>query len=42
VSFGARFSISREGGKGEGGSVHPKGANSVAMSGLGYRKALIG
>ena len=30
------------GGGGGGGGVHPKGANSMAVSGLGYRKALVG
>ena len=34
--------MSRKGGTGGGGLVHPKGANSMAMSGLICRKALVG
>ena len=34
--------MSRRGGTGGGGWVHPKGANSMAVSGLTCRKALVG
>ena len=34
MSFGDRFCFSRKGGIGEGGWVHLKGANSMAVSGL--------
>ena len=34
--------MSREVGIGGCGSVHPRGENSIAVSGLGYRKALVG
>ena len=34
--------MSRNGGTLGGGWVHLKGANSMAASGLGYRKALVG
>jgi len=34
--------MSRKGGTGGGGWVHPKGANSMAMSELACRKALVG
>jgi len=34
--------MSREVGTGGYGSVHPRGKNSIAVSGLGYRKALVG
>ena len=40
--FGDRFCFSRKGGTGRGGWVHPKGVNSMAMSGLGYRNDLVG
>ena len=34
--------MSRKGGTGGGGWVHPQGANSMATSGLGWRNALVG
>ena len=34
--------MSRKGGTGGGGWVHPKGANNMAVSGLACRKALVG
>ena len=34
--------MSRNGGTGGGGWVHPKGANSMSSSGLACRKALVG
>ena len=34
--------MSRKGGRGGGRWVHPKGANSMAVSGLGFREALVG
>jgi len=40
MSFGERFYINRKGGTGGGGYL--QGANSVAVSGLGYRKTLVG
>ena len=42
MSFGDTFCFSRKGGTGGGEWVHPKGANRVAASGLGCRKALVG
>ena len=42
TSFGDRFCFSRKGGTGQGGWVHPKGANSIVVSGLGYRNDLGG
>jgi len=39
MSFGDGFCFSRKVGTGGGGWVHPQGANSIAASGLGYRKA---
>jgi len=42
MSFGDRFCLSRKGRTGGGGWVHPQGANSMAVSGLGCRKALVG
>ena len=42
MSLGDRFCNSRKGGTGGGGWVHPKGANSVAVSGLHGRKVLVG
>ena len=42
MSLGLRFCVSRKGGTGEGGWVHPKGVNSMAMSGFACRKALVG
>ena len=38
----SRFCVSRKGRTGGGGWVNPKGANSMAMSGLACRKALVG
>jgi len=37
-----RFCVSRKGGTGGGGWVHPKGANSMAASGLVFRSDLVG
>ena len=34
--------MSRKGGTGEGGWVHPKGANTIAASGLVFRSDLVG
>ena len=34
--------MSRKGGTGEGGWVHPKGANSMAASGIVFRSDLVG
>ena len=42
MSFGDRFCFSRKGGTGECGWVHLKGAKSMAASGLGCRKPLVG
>ena len=42
MTFGDRFHISRKGGIGGGGWVHPKGADSMAVSGLCFRNALVG
>ena len=42
MSLVLRFCISRKGGTGEGGWVHSRGANSMAMSGPACRKALVG
>ena len=42
MSLGDRFCVSRKDGTGGGGWVHPKGANSMAMSGLHGRKVLVG
>jgi len=42
VSFGDRFCFSRKGGIGGGGWVYLKGANGMAASELGCRKALEG
>ena len=36
------FCVNRKGGTGGAGWVHPKGANSMAMSGLHCRKGLVG
>jgi len=41
MSMGLRFCVSRKGGTVRGWWVHQKGANSMAMSGLACRKALI-
>ena len=42
MSFGLRFCVSRKGGAGGGGWVHPKGANNMAASGLIFRSDLVG
>ena len=42
MSLGLRSCISRRGGTGGGGWVHPKGANSMAVSGLVFRSDLVG
>jgi len=39
--FSDRFCASRKGGTGGGGWVQLKGANSMATSGLSYRKPLV-
>ena len=39
---GGEFCVSRKGGTGGGGWVHPKGANSMAASGLVFRSDLVG
>ena len=41
-SLGLRFCASRKGGTGGAGWVHPKGANSMAASGLVFRSNLVG
>ena len=41
-SLGLRFCVSRKGGTWGGGWVHPKGANSMAASGLVLRSDLAG
>jgi len=42
MSLGLRFCMSRKGGTGGGGWVHPKGAYSMAASGLVFRSDLVG
>ena len=42
MSFGGKFCGSRKGGTGEGGQVSLQDANSMAMSGLSCRNALVG
>ena len=42
MSLGLRFCVSRKGRTGGGGWVHPKGANSMAASGLVFRSDLVG
>jgi len=42
MSFGDRFCMSRKGRTGRGGWVHPRGANSMAVSGLSFENALVG
>jgi len=37
MTFGDRFCFSRKGRIGGGGQVHPKGADSMAVSGPSYR-----
>jgi len=41
MSLGLRFCMSRKGGTGGGGWMHPKGANSMAASGLIFRSNLV-
>ena len=41
MSLGLRFCVSRKGGREGGGWVHPKGANSMAASGLVLRSDLV-
>ena len=41
MSFGDRFCFSRKSRVGGGGWVHPKGANSMATSGLVFRSDLV-
>ena len=40
--FGDRFCYNRKGGTGGGGWVYPKGADSMAISGLSFRNTLVG
>ena len=42
MTFRDRFCFSRKGGIGGGGWVHPKGADSMAVSGLHFENALVG
>jgi len=42
MSLGLRFYVSRKGGTGGDGWLHPKGANSMALSGLVFRSDLVG
>ena len=42
MSLGDRLCISRKGGTGGGGWVHPKGANNMAVSGLSFEQRLVG
>ena len=42
MSLGDRLCASRKGGAGGGGWVHPKGANSLAVSGLSFEQPLVG
>jgi len=42
MSFGLRFCVSRKGGTGGGRWVYPKGANSMAASGLVFGNDLVG
>ena len=42
MSLGDKFSVGRKGRIGGGGWVHPKSANSMTVSELGCRKALVG
>ena len=41
MSLGVRFCVSRKGRTGGGGWVHPKGANSMAASGLVFRSSVV-
>ena len=42
MSLGDRLCTSRKGRAGEGGCVHPKGANSMAVSALSFEQPLVG
>ena len=42
MSLGDRLRASRKGGAGGGEWVHPKGANSMAVSGLSFEQPLVG
>ena len=42
MSLRDRLCASRKGGAGGGGWVHPKGANSMAASGLSFERPLVG
>ena len=42
MSLGLRFCVSKKGGTVGGEWVHPKGANSMAASGLVFRSNLVG
>ena len=42
MSLALRFRVSRKGGTRGGGWVHPKGAKSMAASGLVFRRDLVG
>jgi len=42
VSLELKFCVSRKDGTGRGGWVHPKGANSMAVSGLVFRSDFVG
>jgi len=42
MTFGDRFCLSRKGGMGGGGWVHPKGADHMAVSGLHFGNTLVG
>jgi len=42
MSLGLRFFVSRKGGTEGGGWVHPKGANSMAVSGFVFTSDLVG
>jgi len=42
MSLGIRFCVSRKGGTGGGGWVHPSGANRMATSWLVFRSDLVG
>ena len=42
MSLGDRLCASRKGGARGGGWVHPKGANSMAESGLSFEQPLVG
>jgi len=41
MTFGGRFSFNRKGGTGEGGWVHLKGVDGMAVSGLRFRNTLV-